>query len=59
MKSQEVQRHIIARSVATKQSHEIRHLENTGLLRSDRNDDVEGTFSVAFSLKLVINLRNY
>jgi hypothetical protein len=40
MNPQEVQRH--ARSVATKQSPEIRHLENTRLLRSDRNDNVGG-----------------
>jgi len=37
MKSQKVQPHVIARSVATKQSHEIKHLRNTRLLRSALN----------------------
>ena len=39
MKPQKVQPHVIARSVATKQSHEIKHLQNTRLLRSARNDN--------------------
>ncbi len=38
MKSQKVQTPVIARSLATKQSPEIKHLQNTRLLRSARND---------------------
>jgi len=37
MNSQKVHPHVIARSVATKQSHEIKLVQNTRLLRSALN----------------------